>query len=222
MRPDRARHVPDTNIYRDAGQSLGEVEVVDQFAQDRRVLADVGERVSRLWVLAGEERSTWPSVSSLDSWLAACFWFGLAYAAGFGRGGLGEGCLAWLVGPFPPAATRGRRGAGGGASIRWPGMNGDSAQPHNRRFLASAAHVQPGPKQPPGTVVRLDPPGVDVAETSGDVIVELGEDEALGDLLRTLHEVSPHVFISRVGSPERETGQPIGVRRLCRMGGISG
>ncbi len=76
--------------------------------------------------------------------------------------------------------------------------------------------------QAPGTVVRLDPPGVDVAETSRDVIVELGEDEALDDLLRTLHEVSPHVFISRVDEPPPEAGQPIRVRRISRMGGIPG
>ena len=76
--------------------------------------------------------------------------------------------------------------------------------------------------QAPGTVVRLDPPGVDVAEASGDVIVELGEDEALEDLLRTLHEVSPHVFISRVGSPEPEPDPLIRVRRISRIGGISG
>ncbi|MGN6790753.1 MAG: hypothetical protein ACTHJW_00040 [Streptosporangiaceae bacterium] len=76
--------------------------------------------------------------------------------------------------------------------------------------------------QAPGTVVRLDPPGVDVAETSGDLIVELGEDEALEDLLRPLHDVSPHVFISLVGSPEPESGQPIRIRRLSRMGGVPG
>lgn len=84
-----------------------------------------------------------------------------------------------------------------------------------RRALAEA----------PGTVVRIDPPGVDVAETSGDVIVELGEDEALDDLLRTLHEVSPHVFISRAGSPAQEPDPPIRVTRLgriSRIGGISG
>ena len=63
---------------------------------------------------------------------------------------------------------------------------------------------------------------MDLAETSGDVIVELGEDEALDDLLRTLHEVSPHVFISRVGSGEGEPGQPIRVRRLSRFGGNPG
>jgi|SRR5690348_8483294 hypothetical protein len=74
--------------------------------------------------------------------------------------------------------------------------------------------------QAPGTVVRLEPPGVDLAETSGDVIVELSEDEALDDLLRILHEVSPHVFISRVS--EGEPGQPIRVRKLSRLGGSQG
>ena len=76
--------------------------------------------------------------------------------------------------------------------------------------------------QAPGTVVCLNPPGVDVAETSGDLIVELGEDEALEDLLRTLHEVSPHVFISRVAAPEPENSQPIRIRRISPMGGVSG
>jgi hypothetical protein len=76
--------------------------------------------------------------------------------------------------------------------------------------------------QAPGTVVRLEPAGLDLAETSGDVIVELGEDEALDDLLRTLHEVSPHVFISAVGPEEVEPGQPIRVRRLSRFGGNPG
>jgi hypothetical protein len=76
--------------------------------------------------------------------------------------------------------------------------------------------------QAPGTVVHLDPSAVALADTSGDVIIELGEDEALEDLLHTLHEVSPHVFISRVSAPEPETDQPIRIRRLSRMGGMSG
>lgn len=72
--------------------------------------------------------------------------------------------------------------------------------------------------QAPVTGVRLDPPGVEVAELTGDVIVELGEEEALGDLLRALHEISPQVFISRVGSPEADAGQPIKVTKLTRIG----
>ncbi|MDR2984854.1 MAG: hypothetical protein LBV34_08430 [Nocardiopsaceae bacterium] len=88
--------------------------------------------------------------------------------------------------------------------------------PAGRRALSRAL------AQAPGTVVHLDPPGVDVAEASGDVIVELGEDEALEDLLRTLHEVSPHVFISRVGVPEQESGQPLRIRRISPTGGVAG
>jgi hypothetical protein len=71
----------------------------------------------------------------------------------------------------------------------------------------------------PGTDLRLDPPGADAAELTGDVTVEMGEDGALADLLRTLHEVSPQVFISRVPSPEptaaAAVGQPIRVRKLA-------
>ena len=52
------------------------------------------------------------------------------------------------------------------------------------------------------TESRLIPPSADTAETTGEVVVDLGEDDALHDLLRTLHEISPQVFISRVGSPE--------------------
>jgi hypothetical protein len=88
--------------------------------------------------------------------------------------------------------------------------------PAGRRALRRAL------AQAPGTVVHLDPPGVDVTEASGDVIVELGEDEALEDLLRTLHEVSPHVFISRVGAPDQEASQPIRIRRISPMGGVAG
>jgi len=88
--------------------------------------------------------------------------------------------------------------------------------PAGRRALRRAV------AQAPETVVHYDPPGVDLADTSGDIIVEVGEDEALEDLLRTLHQVSPHVFISRVNTPEPDSEQPIRIRRLSRMGGMSG
>ena|ERR1022692_3042343 len=65
------------------------------------------------------------------------------------------------------------------------------------------------------TESRLMPPVADSAETTGEVVVDLGEDDALHDLLRTLHEISPQVFISRVGSPEPAASDPaIRVRRL--------
>jgi hypothetical protein len=76
--------------------------------------------------------------------------------------------------------------------------------------------------QAPVTGVRLDPPGVEVAELTGDVIIELGEEEALGDLLRALHEISPQVFISRVHSPEADPSQQIKVSKLARIGMVRG
>ena len=69
------------------------------------------------------------------------------------------------------------------------------------------------------TESRLMPPSADTAETTGEVVVDLGEDDALHDLLRTLHEISPQVFISRVGSPEPAPADPaIRVRRLSIPG----
>ena len=69
------------------------------------------------------------------------------------------------------------------------------------------------------TESRLIPPSADTAETTGEVVVDLGEDDALHDLLRTLHEISPQVFISRVGSPEPAGADPaIRVRKLSIPG----
>ncbi len=81
--------------------------------------------------------------------------------------------------------------------------------PSGRHELRSAL------AQVPVTALRLDPPGVDAAELTGDVVVELAEDDALAELLRTLHELSPQVFISRVAAPEAAAGQQIRVRRLA-------
>jgi hypothetical protein len=69
------------------------------------------------------------------------------------------------------------------------------------------------------TESRLIPPGADVAETTGEVVVDLGEDDALHDLLRMLHEISPQVFISRVGASEpAATDQAIRVRKISIPG----
>jgi hypothetical protein len=66
---------------------------------------------------------------------------------------------------------------------------------------------------------RLIPPTADTAETTGEVVVDLGEDDALHDLLRTLHEISPQVFISRVGCSEPAASDPaIRVRKLSIPG----
>src|SRR5215469_5814907 len=75
--------------------------------------------------------------------------------------------------------------------------------------------------QAPVTGVRLDPPCVQVEEPR-DVIIELAEEEALGELLRALHEISPQVFISRVGPPDRATDHPIKVRKLAPTGAVRG
>jgi len=68
--------------------------------------------------------------------------------------------------------------------------------------------------QAPVAGLRLDPAGVTAGEMTGDVIVEAGDDKALGDLLRALHEISPQIFVSRVGSavPDRSV-------RIRKLGG---
>jgi len=65
------------------------------------------------------------------------------------------------------------------------------------------------------TESRLIPPGQDAAEATGEVIVDLGEDDALHDLLHTLHEISPQVSISRLGSSEPAGDPAIRVRKLA-------
>lgn len=93
-----------------------------------------------------------------------------------------------------------------------------------RRALRSALAAAPI------TGVRLDPSGAEVTELTGietgeltgDVIIELAEEEALGDLLRALHEISPQVFISRVGSPEADPDQAIKVRKLSPISTVRG
>ena len=87
------------------------------------------------------------------------------------------------------------------------------AAPDGRQVLKSAlADVSV-------TESRLIPPSADAAETTGEVVVDLGEDDALHDLLRTLHEISPQVFISRVGAPEPAGADPaIRVRKLSIRG----
>jgi hypothetical protein len=83
------------------------------------------------------------------------------------------------------------------------------AAPDGRQLLKSAlANVSV-------TESRLMPPVAGATETTGEVVVDLGEDDALHELLRTLHEISPQVFISRVGSPVPAAGDPaIRVRKL--------
>jgi hypothetical protein len=86
------------------------------------------------------------------------------------------------------------------------------AAPDGRRVLQSAlAEVSV-------TEARLIPPIADTAETTGEVVVDLGEDDALHALLGTLHEISPQVFISRVGSEPAASDPAIRVRKLSIPG----
>jgi hypothetical protein len=39
----------------------------------------------------------------------------------------------------------------------------------------------------------------DLADVNGDVAIAIGGEGILGDLLRALHEISPQVFVRRVG-----------------------
>jgi hypothetical protein len=77
--------------------------------------------------------------------------------------------------------------------------------------------------QVPANGVQVTPNGSDSAEIPGDVIVELGEESSLPDLLRTLHEISPQVFISRVTPDEvGAADRPIRVRKLGRAVSVTG
>jgi hypothetical protein len=65
--------------------------------------------------------------------------------------------------------------------------------------------------------------GPDGDDLTGDVVVELSDDDELGKLLRELHAISPQVFISRVRVPEHATlsgRHPIRVRNLRAFAGI--
>ena len=78
--------------------------------------------------------------------------------------------------------------------------------------------------QVPCSELQVGPAGSDEAGLTGDVVVELREEDSLGDLLRTLHEISPQVFISRVGAADAEPadGRKVRVRKLRRTAGIAG
>jgi hypothetical protein len=45
--------------------------------------------------------------------------------------------------------------------------------------------------------IRLAPRRGDGADLSGDVVLELPRDDALGEMLTALHTISPQVFVSR-------------------------
>lgn len=51
-------------------------------------------------------------------------------------------------------------------------------------------------------VVQLTPRPGTTAELSGDVVLELPRDDALGQMLTALHSISPQVFVSRADGAE--------------------
>ncbi len=69
----------------------------------------------------------------------------------------------------------------------------------------SATQIRPGAQQADGE-----------CDCAGYFVVELAEEESLGDLLRTLHEISPQVFIGRVSAAEAD-GPPAGKTRTRRL-----
>lgn len=52
--------------------------------------------------------------------------------------------------------------------------------------------------------VQLTPRRGTTAELSGDVVLELPRDEALGEMLKALHTISSQVFVSRAGDQDKE------------------
>jgi hypothetical protein len=52
--------------------------------------------------------------------------------------------------------------------------------------------------------VQLTPRPGTAAELSGDVVLELPRDEALGEMLTALHTISPQVFVSRAEDHDDE------------------
>jgi len=64
--------------------------------------------------------------------------------------------------------------------------------------------------------------GSDSGDGPGDVVVDLADEASLGDLLRTLHEISPQIFVSRVPSSDPPGRPRMRVRKLGRVAGLAG
>lgn len=60
----------------------------------------------------------------------------------------------------------------------------------------------------PVSAARLLPRGTDRAEMTGEVLVDLTQDEGLGDLLDALQALSPRVFVSCADYPPWSTQTP--------------
>ena len=57
--------------------------------------------------------------------------------------------------------------------------------------------------------VLLTPRDNAPSELSGDVILELPKDEALGEMLTALHKISPQVFVSRADTYPEPSGNEV-------------
>jgi hypothetical protein len=55
--------------------------------------------------------------------------------------------------------------------------------------------------------VRLTPRAGAPDELSGDVVLELPRDDALGEMLTALHMISPQVFVSRADTDQEADGR---------------
>ena len=73
--------------------------------------------------------------------------------------------------------------------------------PRSQEALRAAVAAYPAER------VRVESADPGVADLTGNVVVELRDDGPLGDLLHALHEISPHVFVSRVNPPEASAPQ---------------
>ena len=60
----------------------------------------------------------------------------------------------------------------------------------------------------PVSQLRLTPSGVDTAELTGDVVLELRQDDGLGALLSALHTISPQVFVARADPASAPPARP--------------
>jgi hypothetical protein len=54
--------------------------------------------------------------------------------------------------------------------------------------------------------IQLTPRAGAAAELSGDVVLELPRDEALGEMLTALHTISPQVFVSKADAAADRAG----------------
>ncbi len=86
--------------------------------------------------------------------------------------------------------------------IKWRIRLTLSDDPHSRALFHEALADQPV------SVVRLEPRGSDKAEITGEVMVELGQDEGLGIMLSALHNISPQVFVTRADPPAPPAASP--------------